>query len=117
MDPTIGNMIHIVVVRIIIIEDPLAEPDLKIVPNSDKTLRSFCQWQKRMNPENDSHPHHHDVAVLVTRKDMCSSSTSGCNTLGVAQVGSICSREDNCNVNEDNGIILAHTIAHEIGHK
>ncbi|XP_045468066.1 A disintegrin and metalloproteinase with thrombospondin motifs 12 isoform X1 [Harmonia axyridis] len=116
MDPTIGNMIHIVVVKIILIEDPLAEPDLKIVPNSDKTLKSFCQWQKKINPENDSHPHHHDVAVLVTRKDMCSSSNSGCNTLGVAQVGSICSREDNCNVNEDNGIILAHTIAHEIGH-
>ncbi|KAL3278400.1 hypothetical protein HHI36_013727 [Cryptolaemus montrouzieri] len=116
MDPSIGNMIHIVVVKIIIIEDQLAEPDLIITSDSDKTLRSFCKWQKKLNPMNDSHPHHHDVAVLVTRKDICSSSSSGCNTLGVAQVGSICSSGDNCNVNEDNGITLAHTIAHELGH-
>lgn len=38
-------------------------------------------------------------------------------TLGVANVGGMCRPDRSCSVNEDNGITLAHTIAHELGHK
>lgn len=38
-------------------------------------------------------------------------------TLGVANVGGMCRPERSCSVNEDNGITLAHTITHELGHK
>lgn len=68
-----------------------------------------------MNPKNDDDPNHHDVAILVTRKNICTS--SGCSTLGIANVAGMCRPDRSCSVNEDNGITLAHTIAHELGHK
>lgn len=37
-------------------------------------------------------------------------------TLGVANVGGMCRPDRSCSVNEDNGITLAHTITHELGH-
>lgn len=39
------------------------------------------------------------------------------STLGVANVGGMCRPDRSCSVNEDNGITLAHTITHELGHK
>lgn len=38
------------------------------------------RWQRTLNPKQDEDPHHHDVAILVTRRDICSS--AGCSTLG-----------------------------------
>lgn len=75
----------------------------------------FCSWQRTLNPSTDQDPHHHDVAILVTRKNICSA--EGCSTLGVANVGGMCRPDRSCSVNEDNGITLAHTITHELGHK
>jgi hypothetical protein len=40
---------------------------LKIVHHAEKTLSSFCKWQKSINPKSDLNPVHHDVAVLITR--------------------------------------------------
>ena len=37
--------------------------------------------------------------------------------LGLSQVNGLCTKDKSCNVNEDNGLNLAYTIAHEIGHK
>lgn len=34
---------------------------------AELTLKSFCKWQRLVNPSDESHPNHHDVAVLVTR--------------------------------------------------
>ncbi|KAI8434227.1 hypothetical protein MSG28_012332 [Choristoneura fumiferana] len=39
-----------------------------------------------------------------------------CSTLGVAHVAGMCIPDRSCSVNEDNGIMLAHTITHELGH-
>lgn len=116
-DPSIGNLIQVTVVKIILIDDPLSEPNLNVTINADTTLKSFCKWQKSLNPENDSDPTHHDVAILVTRKDICARHDYPCNTLGVAHVGGMCKKDKSCSVNEDNGITLAHTITHEMGHK
>lgn len=30
------------------------------------------RWQRLENPKDDSDPNHHDVAILITRKDICS---------------------------------------------
>lgn len=38
-------------------------------------------------------------------------------TLGLANVGGMCKPKQSCSVNEDNGIMLSHTITHELGHK
>ena len=117
MDPSIGNLIKVVVVKIMLIDDVLSEPELNVSVNADQTLKNFCKWQKNLNPGNDSHPHHHDVAILITRKDICARQNAPCNTLGVAHVAGMCKSSRSCSVNEDNGITLAHTIAHEMGHK
>ncbi|XP_022900466.2 A disintegrin and metalloproteinase with thrombospondin motifs 7 [Onthophagus taurus] len=115
-DPSIGNFIKVSVVKIILIEDQQAQPELNVTTNADMTLKNFCKWQKGMNQKGDNHPHHHDVAILVTRKDICARKNVPCNTLGVAHVGGMCDSDKSCSVNEDNGITLAHTITHEMGH-
>ncbi|KAJ9585999.1 hypothetical protein L9F63_020363, partial [Diploptera punctata] len=115
-DASIGNSINVVVVRIILLEDDASERELDIKVNADETLQSFCKWQMNQNHPDDSHPNHHDVAILITRKDICSRQNTPCSTLGVAHVGGMCQPDRSCNVNEDNGITLAHTITHEMGH-
>lgn len=90
---------------------------LDITVNADRTLYNFCKWQQKLNPVDDSHPNHHDVAILVTREDICSRANTPCSTLGVAHVAGMCQPDRSCSVNEDNGITLAHTITHELGHK
>uniref|UniRef100_A0A336MHP1 CSON001890 protein n=1 Tax=Culicoides sonorensis TaxID=179676 RepID=A0A336MHP1_CULSO len=113
-DPTIGNSIQVVIVRMIILEEDELHDTLNITEAAGTTLDSFCKWQNTMNPSEDDDPLHHDVAILVTRKDICAN--SGCSTLGVANVGGMCKPDRACSVNEDSGITLAHTITHEIGH-
>lgn len=78
MDPSIGNYIKVVVVKIILVEEMRSDPKLAVSSNADETLTSFCKWQHEMNPDNDENPHHHDVAILVTRQDICSQHDTPC---------------------------------------
>lgn len=43
------------------------QPDLQIGHHADNTLASFCKWQMSLNPKDETHPNHHDVAILLTR--------------------------------------------------
>ncbi|XP_057704343.1 A disintegrin and metalloproteinase with thrombospondin motifs 7 isoform X2 [Corythoichthys intestinalis] len=113
-DPSIGNAINIVVVRLILLEQD--EEDLKITHHADNSLNSFCKWQKRLNMKGDEHPLHHDVAVLLTRKDICASINMPCETLGLSHVVGMCQSHRSCSINEDTGLPLAFTVAHELGH-
>ncbi|CAH2296534.1 A disintegrin and metallo ase with thrombospondin motifs 12 [Pelobates cultripes] len=113
-DPSIGNAIHIKVVRLILLEEE--EEGLKIVHHADHTLASFCKWQKSINPKSDVHPAHHDVAVLLTRKDICAGRNIPCETLGLSHLSGMCQPFRSCNINEDSGLPVAFTIAHELGH-
>ncbi|NWS74286.1 ATS7 metalloproteinase, partial [Crotophaga sulcirostris] len=111
---SIGNPINIAIVRLILLEKE--EEDLKISHHADNTLRSFCKWQKSINVKGDSHPLHHDVAVLLTRKDICAAMNRPCETLGLSHVAGMCQPHRSCNINEDTGLPLAFTVAHELGH-
>ncbi|NXS63893.1 ATS7 metalloproteinase, partial [Brachypteracias leptosomus] len=111
---SIGNPINIAIVRLILLEEE--EEDLKISHHADNTLRSFCKWQKSINIKGDSHPLHHDVAVLLTRKDICAAMNRPCETLGLSHVAGMCQPHRSCNINEDTGLPLAFTVAHELGH-
>ncbi|XP_077375099.1 A disintegrin and metalloproteinase with thrombospondin motifs 7 [Festucalex cinctus] len=113
-DPSIGNAINIVVVRLILLEQD--EEDLKITHHADNSLNSFCKWQKRLNMKGDDHPLHHDVAVLLTRKDICASINMPCETLGLSHVVGMCQSHRSCSISEDTGLPLAFTVAHELGH-
>ncbi|KAH0513808.1 A disintegrin and metalloproteinase with thrombospondin motifs 7 [Microtus ochrogaster] len=113
-DPSIGNPIHITIVRLILLEDE--EKDLKITHHADNTLRSFCKWQKSINTKGDAHPQHHDTAILLTRKDLCAAMNHPCETLGLSHVAGMCHPHLSCSVSEDTGLPLAFTVAHELGH-
>ncbi|KAM7048395.1 A disintegrin and metalloproteinase with thrombospondin motifs 7 [Molossus nigricans] len=113
-DPSIGNPIHITVVRLILLENE--EEDMKVLHHGDKTLHNFCKWQNSLNMNGDAHPQHHDTAVLITRKDLCMAMNKPCETLGLSHVAGMCQPHRSCSINEDTGLPLAFTVAHELGH-
>ncbi|XP_053574451.1 A disintegrin and metalloproteinase with thrombospondin motifs 7 isoform X2 [Bombina bombina] len=113
-DASIGNRINIVIVRLILLESE--EEDLKITHHADNTLRSFCKWQKGVNMKGENQPLHHDVAVLLTRKDLCAAMNRPCETLGLSHVSGMCQPHRSCNINEDTGLPTAFTVTHELGH-
>ncbi|XP_049938890.1 A disintegrin and metalloproteinase with thrombospondin motifs 12-like [Schistocerca serialis cubense] len=115
LDPSIGNPINIVVVRIVLLSDGEFQNGLNGTVNADQMLETFCRWQHSLNYDSDEHPNHHDVGILLTRQDLCAR-VNACSTLGVAHVAGMCQPERSCSVNEDNGLTVAHTIAHELGH-
>ncbi|XP_041856042.1 A disintegrin and metalloproteinase with thrombospondin motifs 12 isoform X2 [Melanotaenia boesemani] len=113
-DASIGNAIHVILVRLILLQGE--EKEFKIVHHADTTLASFCAWQKNLNPQSDTHPAHHDLAVLITRKDICAGMNHPCETLGLSHLSGMCQPHRSCNINEDTGLPVAFTVAHEMGH-
>nr|XP_034956749.1 A disintegrin and metalloproteinase with thrombospondin motifs 6 isoform X5 [Zootoca vivipara] len=72
-DSSLGNVVNIIVTRLIVLTED--QPNLEINHHADKSLDSFCKWQKSILshqsdgntiPENGIA--HHDNAVLITRK-------------------------------------------------
>lgn len=92
-DPSIGNSIEIVVVRIIQLDEEESQQQLNLSQNAQKNLDRFCRfllnnfnyfilyfnyffilklsWQHKLNKISEKDPHHHDVAILITRKNIC----------------------------------------------
>lgn len=67
-DASIGNAINVVIVRVILFDEELIDNEFFASNQSSNiTLRNFCRWQKHVNPKNETHPNHHDAAVLITR--------------------------------------------------
>ncbi|XP_063304319.1 A disintegrin and metalloproteinase with thrombospondin motifs 1 [Pelobates fuscus] len=110
--PSIRNSISLVVVKILVIYEDQKGPE--ITTNAALTLRNFCHWQKQLNPVSDRHAEHYDTAILFTRQDLCGAQT--CDTLGMADVGTVCDPSRSCSVIEDDGLQAAFTTAHELGH-
>ncbi|TRY94580.1 hypothetical protein DNTS_024131, partial [Danionella cerebrum] len=112
-DPSIGNLINIVIVKLVIIKNELDGPNISF--NAQATLKNFCIWQQNQNHPDDNHHSHHDTAILITRQDICRARDK-CDTLGLAELGTVCDPYRSCSINEDNGLSTAFTIAHELGH-
>ena len=55
--------------------------------------------------------------VYFHRRNICAKMNEPCSTLGLAQVNGLCQPHRSCNINEDTGLALAYTVAHELGHK
>ncbi|XP_075766415.1 A disintegrin and metalloproteinase with thrombospondin motifs 5 isoform X2 [Pelodiscus sinensis] len=109
---SIENPIRLAVVKVVELGDK--EKGLEVNKNAATTLKNFCKWQHQHNPLEDEHEEHYDAAILFTREDLCGHHS--CDTLGMADVGTICSPERSCAVIEDDGLHAAFTVAHEIGH-
>ncbi|MGH0176510.1 UNVERIFIED_CONTAM: hypothetical protein FKN15_013007 [Acipenser sinensis] len=110
--PSIKNSVNLVVVKVLIVEDEEVGP--AVSSNGGLTLRNFCAWQRHFNPPSDRHPEHYDTALLFTRQDICGHQS--CDTLGVADVGTMCDPNRSCSVIEDDGLQASFTAAHELGH-
>ncbi|CAD7679913.1 unnamed protein product [Nyctereutes procyonoides] len=110
--PSIRNPVSLVVTRLVILGP--GEEGPQVGPSAAQTLRSFCAWQRGLNTPEDSDPDHFDTAILFTRQDLCGVST--CDTLGMADVGTVCDPARSCAVVEDDGLQSAFTAAHELGH-
>ncbi|KAJ7995154.1 hypothetical protein DPEC_G00241620 [Dallia pectoralis] len=110
---SILNSIHLVVVGFVVINESDKGP--KVSTNAALTLRTFCAWQRKLNKNNDNkHPEYWDTAILFTKQDLCGATT--CDTLGMADVGTMCDPKRSCSVIEDDGLPSAFTTAHELGH-
>ncbi|XP_040486121.1 A disintegrin and metalloproteinase with thrombospondin motifs 16 [Ursus maritimus] len=110
-DGTIGGNINIAIVGLILLEEE--QPGLVISHHADHTLSSFCQWQSGLMGRDGAR---HDHAILLTGLDICSWKNEPCDTLGFAPISGMCSKYRSCTINEDTGLGLAFTIAHESGH-
>ncbi|XP_076845270.1 A disintegrin and metalloproteinase with thrombospondin motifs 9 [Brachyhypopomus gauderio] len=112
-DPSIGNLINIVIVKLVIINSELDGPIISF--NAQTTLKNFCVWQQGQNNLDDNHHNHHDTAILITRQDICRARDK-CDTLGLAELGTVCDPYRSCSISEDSGLSTAFTVAHELGH-
>ncbi|XP_004698457.2 A disintegrin and metalloproteinase with thrombospondin motifs 16 [Echinops telfairi] len=110
-DGTIGGNINIAIVGLILLEEE--QPGLLLSHHADHTLSSFCQWQSGLMGKDGTR---HDHAILLTGLDICSWKNEPCDTLGFAPISGMCSKYRSCTINEDTGLGLAFTIAHESGH-
>uniref|UniRef100_A0A8C5ME45 ADAM metallopeptidase with thrombospondin type 1 motif 5 n=1 Tax=Leptobrachium leishanense TaxID=445787 RepID=A0A8C5ME45_9ANUR len=110
--PSIENHIRLAVVKVVMVTDKEKGPEVS--KNAATSLKNFCKWQHQHNQLDDEHDQHYDAAILFTREDLCGHHS--CDTLGMADVGTICSPERSCAVIEDDGLHAAFTVAHEIGH-
>ncbi|XP_040011211.1 A disintegrin and metalloproteinase with thrombospondin motifs 13 [Xiphias gladius] len=112
-DMTLGANMRVHLVRMIILSEP--EPEIQMSTNITSSLRSVCDWGRRINPSNDTDPLHADLLLYITRYDLVLPNGNK-QVRGVAQLGGACSNEWSCVITEDTGFDLGITIAHEIGH-
>ncbi|KAM8887798.1 A disintegrin and metalloproteinase with thrombospondin motifs 17 isoform 1-T1 [Synchiropus picturatus] len=122
---SLGVRINIRVTKLVLLH---SRPErLKVGHHGERSLESFCQWQyeefggprylgtNHVPGGRDDIPPV-DTAVLVTRTDFCVHKDEPCDTVGIAYLGGVCSAKRKCVLAEDNGLNLAFTIAHELGH-
>ncbi|KAK6644052.1 hypothetical protein RUM43_000317 [Polyplax serrata] len=114
-DASLGLLMTLTIVRIIRLEVEDADMNLQVNTDAIKTLKYFQTWQYEINPGDDSHPNHHDVAIFITRVDVCYSPSS-CGLLGLSTIGKACDAKESAVLCEDSGLRLGFVIAHEIGH-
>ncbi|XP_078378045.1 A disintegrin and metalloproteinase with thrombospondin motifs 19-like [Oculina patagonica] len=113
-DPSIGTTINIEVSKLMLLYN--MPKGLSISHHGDRTLESFCKWQQWITKDKSSENPTYDGAVLLTRKDICANRYSACDTVGMAFLHGMCDPKKRCSVSQDNGLNVAFTVAHEIGH-
>ncbi|KAF7381476.1 hypothetical protein HZH66_013870 [Vespula vulgaris] len=114
-DISLGFDMDLAIVRIIRLEVEEKEMNLGIMKNLETTLKRFEEWQKDMNPGDDDHPNHHDLAILLTRVDFCVTREL-CGFTGASTMASTCDPLKGAVIVKDSGLITGFHIAHHIGH-
>ncbi|MBN3310732.1 ATS19 metalloproteinase, partial [Amia calva] len=121
---SLGIQINIRLTKLVLLQETPA--DMYIGHHGEKMLESFCKWQHeefgRKNIHTDFSTRWRDdlpsvdTAIFITRKDFCVHKDEPCDTVGIAYLSGMCSEKRKCILAEDNGLNLAFTIAHEMGH-
>ena len=120
-DPSIGNLVRVETVKIMSLTGEsfgsVRQGEGQV--SATEMLTSFCGWQTRLN-QYKAGPLLYDVALLVTRENICSQPGTegegeGCEALGLAELGTVCTGQG-CALIQDIGLTSAFTIAHELGH-
>uniref|UniRef100_A0A1B6E382 Peptidase M12B domain-containing protein n=2 Tax=Clastoptera arizonana TaxID=38151 RepID=A0A1B6E382_9HEMI len=109
-DASIGININVELVRVIYLTTCIKQLDSDIYSPTE-LLENFCSWQAAINPSQDSHPNHHDMAILITRLEQCEG-----QVLGVAYMASMCRPDKSCIICVDEGLLLANILTHQLGH-
>uniref|UniRef100_A0A8C6UYT3 ADAM metallopeptidase with thrombospondin type 1 motif, 13 n=1 Tax=Neogobius melanostomus TaxID=47308 RepID=A0A8C6UYT3_9GOBI len=112
-DITLGANMRVHLVRMIILTEQ--EPEIQMSSNITSSLRSVCDWGKKIHPSNDTEPLHADLLLYITRYDLVLPDGNR-QVRGVAQLGGVCTEDWSCVITEDTGFDLGITVAHEIGH-
>ncbi|XP_069083393.1 A disintegrin and metalloproteinase with thrombospondin motifs 19 isoform X1 [Pleurodeles waltl] len=122
---SLGVQINLRITKLVLLHETPA--DMYIGHHGEKMLESFCKWQhEEFGKRNDVHfemstsrsedTSSPDAAILITRQDFCVHKDEPCDTVGIAYLNGMCSEKRKCIIAEDNGLNLAFTIAHEMGH-
>ncbi|XP_048507996.1 A disintegrin and metalloproteinase with thrombospondin motifs 12-like isoform X2 [Athalia rosae] len=114
-DSSLGVQMELVIVRIIRLEVEADQMNLSVNKDAETTLKYFQEWQQKMNPGDDTHPNHHDCAVLLTKIDICLMQ-SLCGFTGTSTIGGTCDPLNGAALVSDNGLKTGYSIAHQIGH-
>ncbi|MGH0123024.1 UNVERIFIED_CONTAM: hypothetical protein FKN15_067109 [Acipenser sinensis] len=80
----------------------------------DKDGHLKCGDQESTCTQEEDYYYYPPLGMHVNTYDLCGHHS--CDTLGMADLGTICSPERSCAVIEDDGLHAAFTVAHEIGH-
>ncbi|XP_062509095.1 A disintegrin and metalloproteinase with thrombospondin motifs 6-like [Corticium candelabrum] len=117
--PSIGRAINVVVVKLVLLDkNQTAEAGLLGKQIGGRKLENFCHWQE--NLDGTVGQVKYDNAVLVTREKVCGDIATlmrdECSLLGIANMRGMCNKTRRCSLNKDNGLAVAFTIAHEMGH-
>uniref|UniRef100_A0A3B3QCP7 ADAM metallopeptidase with thrombospondin type 1 motif 19 n=1 Tax=Paramormyrops kingsleyae TaxID=1676925 RepID=A0A3B3QCP7_9TELE len=118
---SLGIQMNIRVTKLVLLQENPA--DMYIGQHGEKTLESFCRWQHEQYGRKGAHSNFGsrwmddspsvDTAILITRWKR---PTQACSPTGIAYLSGMCSEKRKCILAEDNGLNLAFTIAHEMGH-
>nr|XP_012218605.1 PREDICTED: A disintegrin and metalloproteinase with thrombospondin motifs 6-like [Linepithema humile] len=114
-DVSLGVHMQLTIVRIIRLEVEENEMNLSINQDADAALRHFQEWQRTMNPGDDSHPNHHDCAILISKLDVCVSRNL-CGFTGTSTIAGTCDPLRGAAIVRDAGLPTGYHIAHQIGH-
>uniref|UniRef100_A0A4W4GZL7 ADAM metallopeptidase with thrombospondin type 1 motif 20 n=1 Tax=Electrophorus electricus TaxID=8005 RepID=A0A4W4GZL7_ELEEL len=107
-DPSVGNFINIMIVKLIIIHNEQEGPNVNFYAAT--TLHNFCVWQHSQNSLQCFHNIFKFLLILTLLICVC---VLG---IGLAELGTMCDPYRSCSISEENGLSSSFTIAHELGH-
>ncbi|XP_026296950.1 A disintegrin and metalloproteinase with thrombospondin motifs 7 [Apis mellifera] len=114
-DVSLGINMELTIVRIIRMLVQENEMSLTITKDTNATLKYFQKWQRMINPGDDTHPNHHDCAILITKSNICDS-PSVCGFTGTSTIAGTCDPLKGAAIINDVGLHTGYHIAHHLGH-